>query len=114
MNLAQDLKDLMKSSAQFMSDYDQRSALGIADSWARGSQVETPLARYDDDGPVNRDGLAATLIEKISDADKDDARKALHEARMFVNEPYANDPKILAWRKQRHEKFPEGIGVSSK
>lgn len=115
MSLTKELIGLTDLTVTKMSDSDQRSALGIADSFVRGSaNTDTPLAKYDEEGPVNRDGLAASLIEGLGDADKDECRKALHEARKHLNAPFANNPAILRWREQRHARFPEGIGIASK
>jgi hypothetical protein len=115
MSLTQELIGLIDATKDRMSDNDQRSALGIADTFVRGStNTDTPMAKFDDEGPLNRDGLAASFMDAIGDADKEDARKALHEARMHLNAPFANDPKILKWREQRHARFPQGIGIAEK
>ena len=115
MSLVQELIELIDLTGTKMSDYDQRSALGIADSYVRGSaNIDTPQAAYDDEGPVNRDGLAAALIEALGNIDKEECREALREARRHLNAPFANDPAILRWREQRHARFPEGIGTAEK
>lgn len=101
MNLKDELIKIMESAVH-VGEYDQRSALGIADSYVRGSSVDTEKAKHDEnDVPLNRDGLAASLIEALGDTPKDECKKALQAARKKLNEPYANDPKILAWRTRR-------------
>jgi hypothetical protein len=115
MRLSQQLIDLIELTKERMSDNDQRSALGIADSFVRGSAgIETPMAKYDDAGPLNRDALAASFMDAIGDTDRDEAREALAAARKHLNAPYANDPKIVKWRQDRAAKHPQGIGVAEK
>ena len=102
MNLGDELIQIMESAVK-VGEYDQRSALGIADSYVRGSNIDTEKAKHDTETgvPTNRDGLALSLIEALGDAPKDDCKAALQSARRKLNEPYANDPKILAWRARR-------------
>lgn len=114
MDLTKKLIDLIEMAKNRMGDNDQRSALGIADSFVRGSATDTPLAKYDEEGPLNRDALAASFIDVLTDADREEARKALGGARLHLNAPFASDPKILKWREQRAARYPEGIGVASK
>lgn len=112
MSLSEKLVELMKVTAQTIGDNDQRSALGIADSWVRGSNVDVEKGRYDESGlPLNRDGLAAVIIETLGDAEKDACKEALQAARAFINAPFASDPKIMKWRNERAARFPKGIGV---
>jgi len=115
MSLGKQLIELLEITKSRMNDNDQRSALGIADSFVRGSaNTDTPMAKYDEEGPLNRDGLAASFIDAIGEADREEAKVALREARAHLNAPFANDPTILAWREQRHAKYPKGIGIAEK
>ncbi len=112
MSIAEKLKELMKITSKRMSDNDQRSALGIADSFMRGSRnIDTPGAKFDEEGPINRDGLAATLIDLLQGVEKSEGQVALAKARAFINEPFANDPKILKWRGERAARYPKGLGL---
>lgn len=112
MSLAQRLIELLEITKGRIGDNDQRSALGITDSFVRGSaNIDVPTAKYDDDGPLNRDALAASFMDAIGEADREQAREALREARAHLNAPYANDPKILKWRDERAARYPKGIGV---
>lgn len=112
MSLAQQLIDLLELTKERIGDWDQRSALGIADNFVHGSNnIDTPLARFDESGPLNRDGLAASFIDAIGTASPAEASEALQAARRHLNAPFANDPKILKWREERAARYPKGIGV---
>jgi len=108
------LIEILKSCQHCMDDYAQRSALGIADSFVRGGRVDLRDVKYAPEGhPASRDGLADALIAAIVDegADVDENRAALRDARKFVNAPFTDNSKLLAWREQRHAKYPKGIGA---
>lgn len=114
MSLEKTLIKIMESAVH-VGEYDQRSALGIADSYVRGSQVDTDKAKFDDNEvPVNRDALALAMIEALGETDRPACKDALQGARRKLNAPYAEDPKMLAWRAQRAGKGALGTMTGEK
>lgn len=100
MKLADQIIELMQSCEQYVGEYDQRSALGIADAAVRGSRVEFPDARFEAEVPRNRDALAAAIVALLP-AEKGESKAALRTARGWLNAPFINDPELLAWRAKR-------------
>jgi hypothetical protein len=101
MKLADQIIELMQSCEQFVGEYDQRSALGIADAYVRGSLVEFPSAKYDGAVPRNRDALAQSIVAMVGETSKEENKEALRTARAWLNAPYVNDFEILKWRAKR-------------
>lgn len=94
------------------TDHWKRSALGIADSYARGSNIHLgpENLKVDENGlPKDRDSLALLIIELIVDLDKEESYKVRHEARDWLDAPYRNDPALLAWRARRAAQGPLGM-----
>ena len=103
MGQGKEIIELFEATSGWMHDDRQRSALGIADSYARGSNSWASLTpKYKEDGlPEDRDALAISIIEIISDLDKDASYAARHEARDWLDAPYRSDPNLVAWRESR-------------
>ncbi len=90
--------ELFEATKDRMNDRDQRSALGIVDSYARGSNVVISETKFDENGlPLNRDSLAAAIIPLVADLTKEKSYKVRHEARDWLDAPYRNE-KWMTWR----------------
>lgn len=101
MKLADQIIELMQACEGRIGEYDQRSALGIADSFVRGSVVDVPGARFEGELPRNRDGLAGAIVALLGETPKEKNKEALRIARDWLDAPFTNDPELLKWRVKR-------------
>lgn len=101
MSLTDKLWGLIEACSDRMNDWDARSALGMADSFRRGGNVDLANVRVENGVALNRDGLASLLIEAMLADKLSDHKAALAEARRRLNAPHANEPEIQAFREKQ-------------
>jgi hypothetical protein len=102
MRLAHEIIEVMKSCDKRIGDRDQRSALGIADSFVRGADINFSGIQVDENNvPQNRDSLAAVIIGLVEGKPKASQKEALQAARYDLNAPFRNDPAIVRFREER-------------
>jgi hypothetical protein len=114
MTLSERFIDMMGATEK-MGDGQQRSALGIVDSYLRGGRVEFKEPKLDEDGiPGDRDSLAMILIGLLDEATQAEGRVASHAARDFINAPYRdktmNGVKDGFYERQQERRVAEVVG----
>ena len=93
--------ECVKATTKNMTDYDQRSALGIARSWI---DKRKPIERADPFYKMGRrDDLAEALVEILKDCEAEEGVAALGVARDMVNAPFL-DERMLGFRAMREKR----------
>jgi hypothetical protein len=96
-----------------MNDWDQRSAIGMADRWvSTGRLMLWSAARQEGDGHVQiqlpeRDRLAQAIVDLLAGVDEKVQREALRVARAELNKPY-QDKGMVAYRAAQVKAGPVG------
>lgn len=96
MNLTQQITETVINFPK-VTDYDQRSAIGMARTWVEKRKLDVwdPIRHKDQIQNVQRDALATALVDifRQAEAEEDEMIAALASARAEVNRPFQHQQR---------------------